>query len=124
MLKDWSQKSNLKSEKVNYTSDISVDSDFGIPGAITIVNKHQKEFYLESITLEGFACGPVHFPCNSWVQSANDHPNPRIFFSNQVISYLLLVGSISFMVFDLLFVIGKRVKVKGLNLESQILILV
>ncbi|KAK1436906.1 hypothetical protein QVD17_02690 [Tagetes erecta] len=83
VLKDWSQKSNLKSEKVNYTSDILVDSDFGLPGAITIVNKHQKEFYLESITIEGFACGPVHFPCNSWVQSTNDHPNPRIFFSNQ-----------------------------------------
>ncbi|KAJ9559605.1 hypothetical protein OSB04_004765 [Centaurea solstitialis] len=83
VLKDWSQKSNLKSEKVNYTSDILVDSDFGTPGAITITNKHQKEFFLESITIEGFACGPVYFPCNSWVQSTNDHPNPRIFFSNQ-----------------------------------------
>ncbi|KVH97896.1 Lipase/lipooxygenase, PLAT/LH2, partial [Cynara cardunculus var. scolymus] len=83
VLKDWSQKSNLKSEKVNYTSDILVDSDFGIPGAITITNKHQKEFFLESITIEGFACGPVYFPCSSWVQSTNDHPKPRIFFSNQ-----------------------------------------
>ncbi|KAD4585025.1 hypothetical protein E3N88_22626 [Mikania micrantha] len=83
VLKDWSEKSNLKSERVNYTSDILVDSDFGIPGAITITNKHQKEFYLESITIEGFACGPVHFPCKSWVQSTNDNPNPRIFFSNQ-----------------------------------------
>ncbi|XP_076891180.1 lipoxygenase 1, chloroplastic-like [Bidens hawaiensis] len=83
VLKDWKQKSNLKSEKVNYTSDILVDSDFGIPGAITITNKHQKEFYLESITIEGFACGPVYFLCNSWVQSTTDHPDPRIFFSNQ-----------------------------------------
>ncbi|XP_023734299.1 lipoxygenase 1, chloroplastic [Lactuca sativa] len=83
VLKDWSQKSNLKSERVNYTSDLLLDSDFGIPGAITITNKHQKEFYLESITIEGFACGPVYFPCNSWVQSTNDHPNPRVFFSNQ-----------------------------------------
>ncbi|KAJ0816942.1 Lipoxygenase 1 [Helianthus annuus] len=86
VLKDWSEKSNLKSEKVNYTCDILVGSDFGIPGAISISNKHQKEFYLESITIEGFACGPVYFPCNSWVQSTNDHPNPRIFFSNQVYS--------------------------------------
>ncbi|GJZ48289.1 lipoxygenase 1 [Tanacetum coccineum] len=84
VLKDWSQKANLKSEKVNYTSDISVESDFGVPGAITITNKHQKEFYLESITIEGFACGPVYFPCNSWVQSVNDHAEPRIFFSYQV----------------------------------------
>ncbi|KAI3802762.1 hypothetical protein L1987_30905 [Smallanthus sonchifolius] len=83
VLKDWSQKSNLKSEKVNYTCDILVGSDFGIPGAISITNKHQKEFYLEGITIEGFACGPVYFPCNSWVQSTNDHPNPRVFFSNQ-----------------------------------------
>lgn len=84
MLKDWSKKSNLKTERVNYTADILVDSEFGIPGAITITNKHQKEFFLESITIEGFACGPVHFPCNSWVQSTKDHPTPRIFFSNQV----------------------------------------
>ncbi|GJW20923.1 linoleate 13S-lipoxygenase 3-1, chloroplastic-like protein [Tanacetum coccineum] len=83
VLKDWSQKANLKSEKVNYTSDILVESDFGVPGAITITNKHQKEFYLESIAIEGFACGPVYFPCNSWVQSVNDHAEPRIFFSNQ-----------------------------------------
>ncbi|XP_076901093.1 lipoxygenase 1, chloroplastic-like [Bidens hawaiensis] len=83
VLKDWSQKTNVKSEKVNYTADILVDSSFGIPGAITIVNKHQKEFYLESVTIEGFACGPVYFPCKSWVQSTNDHPNPRVFFSNQ-----------------------------------------
>ncbi|GJU71325.1 putative lipoxygenase 6, partial [Tanacetum coccineum] len=83
VLKDWSQKANLKSEKVNYTSDILVESDFGVPGTITITNKHQKEFYLESITIEGFACGPVYFPCNSWVQSVNDHAEPRIFFSNQ-----------------------------------------
>ncbi|GKB24378.1 lipoxygenase 4, chloroplastic [Tanacetum coccineum] len=83
VLKDWSKKSNVKTERVNYTADIMVDSDFGIPGAITISNKHQKEFFLETITIEGFACGPVHFPCNSWVQSTKDLPNPRIFFTNQ-----------------------------------------
>ncbi|GKB27121.1 linoleate 13S-lipoxygenase 3-1, chloroplastic [Tanacetum coccineum] len=70
------------SEKVTILLYI-VESDFGVPGAITITNKHQKEFYLESITIEGFACGPVYFPCNSWVQSVNDHAEPRIFFSNQ-----------------------------------------
>ncbi|GKF51125.1 linoleate 13S-lipoxygenase 3-1, chloroplastic-like protein, partial [Tanacetum coccineum] len=40
VLKDWSKKSNVKTERVNYTADIMVDSDFGIPGAITISNKH------------------------------------------------------------------------------------
>lgn len=61
-----------------------MDSDFGIPGAITLTNKHQQEFFMESITIEGFACGPVHFPCNSWVQPRKDHPGKRIFFSNKV----------------------------------------
>ncbi|XP_019255389.1 PREDICTED: linoleate 13S-lipoxygenase 3-1, chloroplastic [Nicotiana attenuata] len=83
VLKDWSKKSNLKTERVNYTAEFVVDSNFGTPGAITVTNKHQQEFFLESITIEGFACGPVHFPCNSWVQSKKDHPGKRIFFSNQ-----------------------------------------
>ena len=84
MLKDWSKKANVKGERVHYTAEFIVDSNFGVPGAITVTNKHQKEFFLESITIEGFACGPVHFPCNSWVQSKKDHPGKRIFFSNQV----------------------------------------
>lgn len=84
VLKDWSKKSNLKTERVNYTAEFMVDSNFGIPGAITVANKHQKEFFLESITIEGFACGPVHFPCNSWVQPKKDLPGKRIFFTNKV----------------------------------------
>ncbi|KAL3343919.1 hypothetical protein AABB24_027443 [Solanum stoloniferum] len=83
VLKDWSKKSNLKTERVNYIAEFIVDSNFGYPGAITVTNKHQQEFFLESITIEGFACGPVHFPCNSWVQPKKDHPGKRIFFSNQ-----------------------------------------
>ncbi|XP_059303012.1 linoleate 13S-lipoxygenase 3-1, chloroplastic [Lycium ferocissimum] len=83
VLKDWSKKSNLKTERVNYTAEFVVDSNFGTPGAITVTNKHQQEFFLESITIEGFACGPIHFPCNSWVQPKKDHPGKRIFFSNQ-----------------------------------------
>ncbi|CAE5963891.1 unnamed protein product [Arabidopsis arenosa] len=83
VLKDWSKKSKLKAERVHYTAEFTVDSAFGSPGAIMVTNKHQKEFFLESITIEGFACGPVHFPCNSWVQSQKDHPSKRIFFTNQ-----------------------------------------
>ncbi|CAL1376408.1 unnamed protein product [Linum trigynum] len=83
VLKDWSKKSNIKAEKVQYSADFTLDSDFGLPGAITVSNKHQREFFLESIALEGFASGPVHFPCNSWVQSTKHHPPKRIFFSNE-----------------------------------------
>ncbi|KAK9923762.1 hypothetical protein M0R45_032163 [Rubus argutus] len=83
VLKDWSKKSNLKAERVNYTAEFEVDSNFGVPGAITVTNKHQNEFFLETITLEGFACGPLHFPCNSWMQAKKDHPEKRIVFYNK-----------------------------------------
>ncbi|XP_073015527.1 linoleate 13S-lipoxygenase 3-1, chloroplastic-like [Primulina eburnea] len=82
-LKDWSKKSNLKTERVNYIAEFVVDSNFGTPGAILVSNKHQQEFFLESITVEGFPRGPLHFPCDSWVQSNKHHPGKRIFFSNQ-----------------------------------------
>lgn len=96
VLKDWLKKSNLKAEKVVYTAEFMVDSSFGVPGAITVSNKHQKEFFLESIVVEGFACGPVHFVCNSWVQSRKDYPRKRIFFINKVIELLLLIFLLSF----------------------------
>lgn len=92
VLKDWSKKTQVKAERVHYSAEFTVDSNFGIPGAITVTNKHQNEFFLESLTIEGFACGPVHFPCNSWVQSKKDHPGKRIFFSNKV---LVINGSAS-----------------------------
>ncbi|XP_038898250.1 linoleate 13S-lipoxygenase 3-1, chloroplastic-like [Benincasa hispida] len=83
VLKDWSKKTNLKAERVNYIAEFLLTSDFGEPGAITITNKHQQEFFLETITIEQFASDPIHFPCNSWVQSRKDHPAKRIFFSNK-----------------------------------------
>lgn len=96
VLKDWSKKSNVKTERVNYTAEFLVDSDFGTPGAITVTNKHQKELFLDSITLEGFASGPFYFPCNSWVQAKKDHPAKRIFFSNQVNSTFLFLSVFEF----------------------------
>ncbi|PKA47033.1 putative lipoxygenase 6 [Apostasia shenzhenica] len=83
VLKDWFRKKDLKAEKVVYTAEFMVDSSFGEPGAITVLNRHQKEFFLETIVVEGFACGPVHFACDSWVQSIKDQPNKRIFFTNK-----------------------------------------
>ncbi|KAG7025897.1 Linoleate 13S-lipoxygenase 3-1, chloroplastic, partial [Cucurbita argyrosperma subsp. argyrosperma] len=83
VLKDWSKKTNVKAERVNYIAEFVLTSDFGEPGAITILNKHQQEFFLETITIEQFASDPIHFPCNSWIQSRKDHPAKRIFFSNK-----------------------------------------
>lgn len=97
MLKDWSEKSKTKAERVHYTAEFTVDAAFGSPGAITVMNKHQKEFFLESITIEGFAVGPVHFPCNSWVQSQKDHPEKRIFFTNQVINLKYLSDTVIYL---------------------------
>jgi len=58
----------------SYKVEFMVDSDFGVPGAITVVNKSQKEFFLESINIV----------CNSWVQAEKVNANKRIFFSNKV----------------------------------------
>ncbi|CAD5165103.1 unnamed protein product [Musa acuminata subsp. malaccensis] len=82
-LRGWFEKKNTKAERVVYTAEFAVDSSFGEPGAITVLNRHQSEFFLESIVVEGFACGPVHFACNSWVQPTSVHPNNRVFFGNK-----------------------------------------
>lgn len=83
VIKDWSEKRHVKGERVVYTAEFMVDSAFGEPGAITVANRHQREFFLESIVVEGFAAGPVHFACNSWVQSTKDLPTKRVFFINK-----------------------------------------
>ncbi|RZR87268.1 hypothetical protein BHM03_00014628 [Ensete ventricosum] len=84
-LRGWFEKKKAKAEeRMVYTAEFTVDSSFGEPGAITVLNRHQREFFLEIIVVEGFACGPVHFPCNSWVQPTRIHPHKRFFFSNKV----------------------------------------
>lgn len=85
-LKDWSEKVNIRADKVQYTADFIISKDFGLPGAITILNGHQNEFFLETIALEGLPNGTVYFSCYSWVQSRLNVPQERTFFSNQ--SYL------------------------------------
>ncbi|KAJ3673639.1 hypothetical protein LUZ60_005631 [Juncus effusus] len=85
-IKDWCLKRNKsKGEHVVYTVEFMLDSAFGEPGAITIMNRHQREFFLESIAVEGdgFEWGRVHFACDSWIQSTKDLPAKRILFSNK-----------------------------------------
>eukprot|EP01018_Ginkgo_biloba_P006620 Gb_10646 [translate_table: standard] len=82
-LKNWLHKSIRPAQKVEYSTEFTISSDFGQPGAIIVTNQHQNEFYIETIVLEGFIGGPVYFQCNSWVHSKKDSPLKRIFFSNK-----------------------------------------
>ncbi|KQK23327.1 hypothetical protein BRADI_1g72690v3 [Brachypodium distachyon] len=83
-IKDWCQKRGAKGEHVVYTAEFTVDPDFGEPGAVVVANRHHREFFLESIVVEGgLPCGTVHFACNSWVQTTGELPAKRVFFSNK-----------------------------------------
>lgn len=83
-LKNWSEKANIRADKIQYTADFVVREDFGVPGAVTIVNRHQNEFFVETIAIQGLPSGTVYFSCYSWVQSHVRIPKERIFFSNEV----------------------------------------
>ncbi|KAF8714862.1 hypothetical protein HU200_027396 [Digitaria exilis] len=80
---NWFDKKDVKAERVVYTAEFTVDESFGEPGAVTVLNRHQREFFLESIVVEGFPSGPTHFTCNSWVQPTRVDRNPRVFFTNK-----------------------------------------
>ncbi|WRX27449.1 PLAT/LH2 domain - like 10 [Theobroma cacao] len=77
----WPRNLKVNADKVTHKVQFLVDAKFGVPGAIIVTNKYHKEFYLESIAIEGL----VHFDCNSWVQPDRDvQAEKRIFFSNKV----------------------------------------
>ncbi|KAF8703249.1 hypothetical protein HU200_032039 [Digitaria exilis] len=80
---NWFDKKDVKAERVVYTAEFTVDASFGEPGAVTVLNRHQREFYLESVVVEGFPSGPTHFTCNSWVQPTRVDRDPRVFFTNK-----------------------------------------
>uniref|UniRef100_A0A0C9S685 Lipoxygenase n=1 Tax=Wollemia nobilis TaxID=56998 RepID=A0A0C9S685_9CONI len=82
-LKGWLYKSAIRADKVEYSADFTISSDFGQPGAIIVSNEHNQEFYLESIVIQGMVNGPVFFSCNSWVQPQKDNPEQRVFFSDK-----------------------------------------
>ncbi|XP_021294379.1 lipoxygenase 3, chloroplastic-like [Herrania umbratica] len=75
----WSRNLKVNADKVTHKVQFLVDAKFGVPGAIIVTNKYHKEFYLESIAIEGL----VHFDCNSWVQPDRVQAEKRIFFSNK-----------------------------------------
>ncbi|KAK7412346.1 hypothetical protein VNO78_03801 [Psophocarpus tetragonolobus] len=66
-------------ERSTYKVDFEIDSDFGFPGAITVINKYDQEIFLEGLSIEGV----VDIACNSWIQPEKVHPEERIFFTNK-----------------------------------------
>ncbi|KAI9079314.1 hypothetical protein K1719_038715 [Acacia pycnantha] len=78
---EWSNERRLigADECGTHKVEFEVDSDFGIPGAVTVINNYETEFFLESITIE--RC--VHFGCKSWIQPNTLHPQKRVFFTNK-----------------------------------------
>lgn len=67
----------------SYKVEFSVDSNFGTPGAVTVVNGYENELFLESITIQQ----NLHFSCKSWLQPNKLYPDKRIFFLNKVINF-------------------------------------
>ncbi|OWM77455.1 hypothetical protein CDL15_Pgr016852 [Punica granatum] len=65
---------------INHDVEFAVESNFGIPGALLVTNKGDKELFLENINIEGIA----DFVCNSWVRPDKVNNEKRIFFCNKV----------------------------------------
>ncbi|KAM1571791.1 hypothetical protein EV2_037829 [Malus domestica] len=76
----WTKNLKMGSDQKSvYEVKFMVDPKFGKPGAITVSNGYENEFYLESVNIEGV----VDFPCNSWVQPQRVMSVQRIFFCSK-----------------------------------------
>ncbi|KAL0419585.1 UNVERIFIED_CONTAM: Linoleate 13S-lipoxygenase 3-1, chloroplastic [Sesamum radiatum] len=60
----WSSSSKAEAEHRTYEVNFKIDPNFGLPGAIYVHSRHQDEFFLMSVSVEGI----VHFACRSWIQ--------------------------------------------------------
>lgn len=85
-LKHGKSKDENGTKTTTYRIKFQVESDFGIPGALLIQNKHKHKFFLRYAFLQLSTNQLIHFDCNSWVYPLNKTSTPRIFFSNT--SYL------------------------------------
>ncbi|XP_078444696.1 lipoxygenase 3 [Wolffia australiana] len=83
VLGGWTEKMKAGGDKAVLTAEFTSDSSFGTPGAAVLTNRHHREFFVESIVVEGFLSGPAHFSCHSWVQSCWEQPDKRVFFSDK-----------------------------------------
>ncbi|XP_061347779.1 linoleate 13S-lipoxygenase 2-1, chloroplastic-like [Gastrolobium bilobum] len=79
-------KTQSKENEELYETTFEIPADFESVGAVLVENEHHEEVFLKSIVLDGFADGPVHLTCDSWIQPKHDCPIKRVFFTNK--SYL------------------------------------
>ncbi|KAF6166900.1 hypothetical protein GIB67_020334 [Kingdonia uniflora] len=82
-VRGWLPKELENANVVEYSTNFTVPSDFGCPGAVLLTNLQFQEFYLMEIVVQGFGEGPIFFPANSWIQSRETEPESRIVFRNQ-----------------------------------------
>ncbi|KAK8938225.1 hypothetical protein KSP40_PGU010391 [Platanthera guangdongensis] len=54
-------------------AEFMVDSGFYDLDVVMLSNRHQSDFFLESIVVKSFLYGTIPFICNSWLQSTKDH---------------------------------------------------
>ncbi|PNX90851.1 linoleate 13s-lipoxygenase 3-1 chloroplastic-like [Trifolium pratense] len=79
---EFSKLEDKGSASSTYIVEFIVDSDFGVPGAVTAVNNYDNEFFLETINIK--EKGNICFSCKSWIQPNKLDPHKRIFFINKV----------------------------------------
>ncbi|CAJ2678553.1 unnamed protein product [Trifolium pratense] len=79
---EFSKLEDKGSTSSTYRVEFIVDSDFGVPGAVTAVNNYDNEFFLETINIK--EKGNICFSCKSWIQPNKLDPHKRIFFINKV----------------------------------------
>ncbi|KAK7401159.1 hypothetical protein VNO78_12478 [Psophocarpus tetragonolobus] len=77
-------KTETKEDDVQYEATFELPLGFGNVGAVLVQNEDHDELFLKSIVLDGLPNGPVHFPCESWIQPKSDSPEKRVFFSNKL----------------------------------------
>ncbi|KAJ4847088.1 hypothetical protein Tsubulata_039036, partial [Turnera subulata] len=81
-----------KSEKkdgrktITYKIKLRVEPQFGVPGAVLVINQHRNKFFLESVNLATQDNHIIHFDCRSWIYPIKYTASGRLFFSNT--SYL------------------------------------
>ncbi|KAD4179600.1 hypothetical protein E3N88_28191 [Mikania micrantha] len=70
------------------------EDEIGVPGAFLIINRHNKEFYLKTLTLTQIPdVGRVHFVCNSWTYLPGETPEGLRHYRDEELVELRGTGS-------------------------------